>query len=199
MNKKLSTTAKIMDTVAKIVGNVLRVFAVVFAVFALLVGIFGEKMFETGSLSLELDYIKLYLSDEHQTVTGMMKLYTVATLFAAAVSVAVISYGCVILRRILAPMTEGRPFSAEIPSNLKKAAWVVLIGGGIVQILEIAGCWFASKAYPMDAVFHSPAISRWEYTFEMDTTFVLIFFVLMLLYYVFSYGVKLQQESDETL
>ena len=30
-------------------------------------------------------------------------------------------------------------------------------------------------------------------------SFVLVFFVLMLLSYVFSYGVRLQQESDETL
>jgi hypothetical protein len=33
----------------------------------------------------------------------------------------------------------------------------------------------------------------------MDYTFVLVFFVLMLLSYVFSYGVHLQKESDETL
>lgn len=199
MNEKLINTAKTADTVAKIVGNVLRAFVIVFLIFAALVLILGEKMFEVGSLSLDLDFVKLHLSSQYQTITDMMKLYTAASLIAAAVSFAVVSWGCVLLRRILAPMMEGRPFDAEVPGNLKQAAWVVLAGGAIVELLGVAGRFFATKAYPLDMVFASAAIRDWEVTITMDWTFVLVFFVLMLLSYVFSYGVRLQQESDETL
>lgn len=199
MNEKLMSTAKTGDTVAKIVGAVLQVFAIIFAIFAVLVLILGEKMFEAGSLSLDLDFIKLHLSSQYQTVTGMMKLYTAASLVAAAVSFAVVSWGCVLLRKILAPMKEGRPFDSEVPGILKQAAWVVLVGGGVVQLLGVAGRFFATKAYPLDMVFTSAAIRDWEVNITVDWTFVQIFFVLMLLSHVFSYGVRLQQESDETL
>jgi hypothetical protein len=77
--------------------------------------------------------------------------------------------------------------------------WVVLGGGIIIQILGIVERFIATKAYPMDLVFASDAIDKWEFAFTMDYTFVLVFFVLMLLSYVFSYGVQLQKESDETL
>ena len=199
MLEKLSATAKNGDTIAKIVGSVLQVCAIVFLVFAVLVLILGEKMYEIGSLSLDLDFITLHLSSQYQTITDMMKLYTAASLVSAAVSFAVISWCIQLFRKILAPMMEGRPFDAIVPGTLKKAAWVVLAGGGLNQLLGIAGRFFATKAYPLDMVFASAAIQEWEFTFTVDYTFVLVFFVLMLLSYVFSYGVRLQQESDETL
>ena len=199
MNEKLINTAKTADTVAKILGTVLRVFVIVFLVFVVLVMILGEKVFEAGSLSLDLDFIKLHLSNDYQAVTDIMKLYTAVGLVSAAVAFAVISLCCRQLRRILAPMKEGRPFDACVPGYLKNAAWTVFVGGCLIQLLGMIERLIATIAYPLEEVFSSAAIRDWEIVYTMDWTFVLVFFVLMLLSYVFSYGVRLQQESDETL
>ena len=156
-------------------------------------------MFDVASLTLDLDFVKLHLNDQYKVATDGMKLYTSLGLVSAAVSFGIISWSVRLLRKILAPMMDGRPFDAVVPGTLKNAAWVVLGGGIIIQILGIVERFVATKAYPMDLVFASDAIDKWEFVFTMDYTFVLVFFVLMLLSYVFSYGVQLQKESDETL
>lgn len=199
MLEKLSATAKNGDVIAKIVSNVLGVCVWVCLAFAVLVLIFGEKMFDVASLTLDLDFVKLHLNDQYKVATDGMKLYTSLGLVSAAVSFGIISWSVRLLRKILAPMMDGRPFDAVVPGTLKNAAWVVLGGGIIIQILGIVERFVATKAYPMDLVFASDAIDKWEFAFTMDYTFVLVFFVLMLLSYVFSYGVQLQKESDETL
>jgi hypothetical protein len=199
MLEKLSATAKNCDVIAKIVSNVLGVCVWVCLAFAVLVLIFGEKMFDVASLTLDLDFVKLHLNDQYKVATDGMKLYTSLGLVSAAVSFGIISWSVRLLRRILAPMMNGRPFDAVVPGTLKNAAWVVLGGGIIIQILGIVERFIATKAYPMDLVFASDTIDKWEFAFTMDYTFVLVFFVLMLLSYVFSYGVQLQKESDETL
>lgn len=198
-NEKLVKTANTLDTIAKVVGGFMQAAGIVCLVFAVLVLVFGGKMFAEGSLTLDLDFVKIHLAEEFQTVTGMVRLYAVVGLVAGMILCAMIYYGIRLARRILAAMKEGRPFEADVPANLKKTAWVVLAGGFLMQVLGVAERVIITKAYPMDAVFSSAAVDRLEYVFTMNFNFVIIFAVLMLLSYVFTYGLVLQKESDETL
>lgn len=198
-NEKIMKTAKNLDKFVKFAGGISQTLGIVFLVFAVLVLIFGDAMFDVGSLTLELAYIKFYLADELQTVTGMMKVYTVVGLIAASLICFMADYACKILRRILEPMKESRPFEADIPQNLKKIAWIVLAGGAIVQIIGIAERIFMIQAFPMEKIFSSEAITGIEYVFTIDFGFVLVFCIILFLSYIFSYGQALQQESDETL
>lgn len=198
-NQKLINSAKNMDTFAKVTGRIFEVVCVVLAVFALLVAILGAAMFEKGSVTLDLDFVVLRLSEEYQQITKGMELYAIVSLLAAAgvcIAVAVI---CRMLRRILAPMKDGRPFEPGVDRDLRKIGWVVLAAGAVWQL---AGCvlnLLLIRSYPMEQIFSSDAITGIEYTFIFDLSFVLIACVLFLLSYIFSYGQVLQQESDETL
>lgn len=198
-NEKIMKTSKNLDKFVKIAGGICRALGIVCIVFAVLVLIFGSAMFEEGSLTLELEFIKFYLADDLQTVTGMMKVYTVIGLIAASVICFMFDYASRILRRILEPMKESRPFDADIPENLKKIAWMVLIGGAIVQIIGIAERVLMIQAFPMNQIFASEAITKLEYVFTIDFGFGLIFCIILFLSYIFSYGQALQRESDETL
>lgn len=199
MNTQMINTAKTADTVVKILSTVLKVCAILAVIFAVLVMIFGEKVLDTTNMSMDLDFIKIHLSKDYRPAANVMKAYLAIGLVSAAVAFVMISVCCGHLRKILAPMMEGRPFDASVPGELRKAAWVVLACGVVVELLGMAERLLATYAYPMDAMLSSAAIADWEVLFTLDGTFILMFFVMMLLSYVFSYGVQLQKESDETL
>lgn len=198
-NRKLITTANNIDKIVKFVKGFMFAFTIVFVIFAVLVLIFGDKMFAPGSITLNLDFIKLYLADNDQVVTDALKLYAILGLVIGSIICLAIYYGLKYLRNILAPIKEGRPFEKDIPANLKKIAWIVLIGGVLTEIVSIIERFILMKAYPIEQVFSSTAISKIEYTFTMDFNFVITFCIIIFLSYIFEYGIQLQIESDETL
>lgn len=198
-NVRMKKSAGAFDTVAKIVGGIFGVFGVICVIFAILVVVFGNQMFAEGSLTLDLDFVKVHLSDEYQAVTGMVKLYALTGLAVGAVICLMVSYICRLIRRILAQMKAGRPFDSDVPAVIRKTAFAALICGGTAQALGMVERFIITKAYPMDAVFAADAVSKLEYAVTMDFGFVAVFCGLMLLSYIFAYGQALQRESDETL
>lgn len=198
-SQKMLRTARNLDTLVRVGGGIARAAAIVCGIFAVLVLVLGEKMYQIGSLSVDLDFITLYLAEEYQTVTQPLILYTIVGLLIAAVLCVVIWRASVVLRRILAPMKEGRPFESDTPANLRKIAWLTLIGGALTQIAGIAERMILTKAFFIEELLSSPAISGIEYNYTLDLNFVLISCVILFLSYIFSYGQQLQQEADETL
>lgn len=198
-NKKMVTAAGHLDTVLRIAEGFMKAFAIVFAVFFVLVKIFGEKMV-AETFSLDLDFVKLHLVETYGGIpAGLVEAQVEVILIVGLIGCIFIRYGIGFLRRILAPMKEGRPFDGEVSVHLKKFAWVLLIGSGLVQVVGLVERAMLIRALPMDAIFSSPAIGSVEYVYTMDFGFVWMFVVLQLLARVFEYGQRLQQESDETL
>ena len=198
-NQKLINAAKNWDTIVKFFGTFMKVMGIIFSVFALLVLIFGEKMYEAGSISLDFDFIKLYLAEEYQTVNGLMKIHTIIGLLVGSLISFAIYYASKLLRNILNSMKEGRPFEADIPANLQKLAWTVLIVGAITQIAGIIERVILTKAYPIEQILSSSAIAKIEYSYTIDFNFIFITCILLFLSHIFAYGQELQKESDETL
>ena len=197
-NKKMITTARNLDMILKIVEGFMMAFAIVFAVFVVLMKIFKEKMV-MGTFSLDLDFVKLHLAGEYGEITGAVLNHIDMILITGCVGCIAIRYALKVLRSILAPMKEGRPFDTEVSAGLRKLAWIILIGGGVIEVLGIVARVLQTKALPMDAIFASPAIESVEYVYTMDLGFVWVFIVVMLLARIFEYGQQLQLESDETL
>jgi len=197
-SKKMIAAAGKLDTFLKIVEGFMKAFAIVFAVFVVLMKIFGEKMV-AGTFSLDLDFVKLHLAGEYGAAAGSLLSYIDIILITGCLGCIAIRYGLGVLRSVLAPAKEGRPFDGEAISGLRKLAWVILAGGGLIQLLGILGRVWLVKSLPMDVIFSSPAIASVEYVFTFDFGFVWMFVVVLLLSRIFEYGQVLQQESDETL
>ena len=197
-NKKMITTARNLDSIFKFTEGFMKAFAIVFAVFFVLMKIFKEKMV-MGSFSLDLDFVKLHLTGEYGAATGLILNHIDMILISGCLGCIAIRYGLKVIRSILAPMKEGRPFDGEVPAGLRKLAWICLAGGGLIQLLRIASRILLVNALPMDVIFSSPAIESVEYVYMFDFGFVWMFIVMILLARIFEYGQKLQQESDETL
>lgn len=197
-NRKMITAAKNWDTMLRVMEGFMKAFAIVFAVFFVLLKIFKEKMV-AGAFTLDLDFVKLHLAEEYAQIGGLLLNHMDLVLISGILICIAVRFGIGYLRKVLAPMKEGRPFDGETPVYLKKTAWVILIGGGLVQVLGIVSRALMIRALPMEEIFASPAIARVEYVFTVDFGFVLLACVVLLLSRIFAYGQLLQQESDETL
>ena len=135
-NKKMITTARNLDTILKIMEGFMMAFAIVFAVFVVLMKIFKEKMV-MGTFSLDLSFVKLYLSGDYGNITDTLLNHFDLILITGCVGCIAIRYALKVLRSILAPMKEGRPFDTEVSAGLRKLAWIILIGGGVIEVLGI--------------------------------------------------------------
>ena len=196
---KMVKVAGSLHTLAKVAGEIFKAFAIVCIVFTVLVAVFGEKVYVPGTVSLDLDYVKIHLAEEYQVVTGLMKVYTILGLIAGCGLCFLLQHVMRLTLEILAPMKEGRPFEASAPESLRKIALWVLIGGAALQVVGIVERVILVQAFPMDAIFASAAVGKVEYVFGMDFGFMVLGAVILLLSYVFSYGKELQRLSDETL
>lgn len=196
-NKKMIKSAKNLDAIAKVGGICLRVVGIACIILTLVILALGSKINATHSISL--DFIKMYLTDQVNINTGYMQIYLTVGLLVVSILCFMIDFGIKLIRRILAPMKEGRPFEADVPTSLKKIAWIVLAGGAVTQVVGIIERIVLMKACPAEKIVNMDVISKLEYTFTIDFTFVLAFCIVMFLSYIFSYGQILQKESDETL
>ncbi len=197
--KKMITAAKNFDIIAKVCKGIFEAVGIVCIIFAVLVLFFREKVFEIGSFALDMAYIKLHLSDNIQPSTNLIEIFMMVLLAALGVIFFMVSYGIKQFRDILAPMKEGRPFEANVSRKLRNIAWTTLTGGGVLTVMSFVECIVLTKTYPMEQIFSSPAIEKVEFIYTMDFNFIFVFCAIMFLSYIFDYGQKLQQESDETL
>lgn len=198
-NNKMKNLASTLDTITKVVGNIFSAVSIVCAVMAVLVAIFGEKMIAEGEASITLGFVKLYATDALKADTGFMNAYIIVGLITVMIICVAVYLVSRLVHSVLEPMKMGRPFNEEIPGKLKKLAWVVLGCGALTQIAGIVESIILARAYELEKLVNPILISRVEYSYTVDFGFVLVFAVIMCLSYVFSYGQKLQKESDETL
>ena len=198
-NSKMRKVAGVLETLFKVVGGILAAMVVVCAIFAVLVLTYGEKMFVPDFVTLDIGFLKFYLTDQYRFITDDVKLYGVISLVTAAGLYGVASYVCSLLCRILKPMKEGRPFEDKTARYLRRAGWAILGGGLYMQVLRIVEEFLLTNAYPLREIFDSEAIVFMEHTITADFSFVLLACAFFLLSYIFSYGQVLQRQFDETL
>lgn len=154
-----------------------------------------DKLADPASTSLTLSASGIHIDAKDlgspSQIGGVILLLSVS----AMISLAAIWFGIRIIRRILAPMKDGQPFSQGISGEFRKLGWLV-IGYGIVYNLFdlVAKTTLAVRLISSEAEYPALGIEH-----HLDPTFIIIAFVLFLCSYIFRYGEELQQLSDETL
>ena len=197
--EKMRKAAKNWDNIVKMIGRIFSVLVWVAVIVGVLVLAFGERIMDMGTPSLELGVLTLYLTEGVEVDLQLIKYSLALSLLISGVVFLLVSRIAKLLRGILDPMKEGRPFDADTPARLRRIAVLVLIGGFLrhISVFVIRGVMI--RAFPMEQILTSPLIARAEYTFTLDFGFVWLACAVLLLSYVFEYGQKLQTESDETL
>ncbi len=107
-------------------------------------------------------------------------------------------YGIHLLRKVLAPMAQNRPFSGT-GRILKKLGWVSLLAALIHNGSQYAMHTIMEQQFDLPRLFAGSAISTVRFNTSLQWDFVLTALVFFLLSWVFRYGEELQTLSDETL
>ena len=199
-NSKMIKTAKVADKILKIAQGFMVAFVIVAAIFSVLTAILGEKIIADAS-TLNLGNIALTLAGDSSGFLNAATLKTgiIAPLISTIVMSAV-AWICIrILREILAPMKEGRPFEAGTASGIRKLAWTILIGGAVAEAARIIGYIFEIRAYNLDFLFNQNLVSHISFNLTFSLWFVAAALILFFLSFIFRCGEELQRESDETL
>ena len=198
--KKLTRSAAIIDRILKIVQGFAVAGVIVAAIFIPLTLVLGQKIIADAS-HLKLGVLTVKLAGEAAAYLDdtRIKLSIVSVLICMIFASAATWYCIRVLREILVPMKEGAPFSAGISAKIRKLGWVVLIGGGVIELSTMLASAFEMLAYQVDLLLNKELIESITYNCHMNLWFVVCALILFFLSYVFRYGEELQRESDETL
>lgn len=186
--EKLMGTAKKLDAVFRVLFWVVIVLTAMSAVILAVTLLGGGE-----GLTLVVGGITVTLPNAavSQTDRGAALLFFAAMLAVAAAIVC----GICVIRRILAPMKAGEPFSPTVAEDLRRLAWLTLVAGAVDAAFEIAATRLLGQLLTLAA----PGSAALGVRYGMDLTFLLIAALLFLFSYIFRYGAALQQQSDETL
>lgn len=199
--EKLSRISKVVDKILMVVSRILIITCVVCTV---LMGVLyfvddtGGVMTE-GTWSLELGDLELQLAED--AVTHEM-LQSEIIFFGSVLVVGVVFFCYVIkvLRQILAPMIQEKPFAGSVSGDLKKLGWTLIIGNVVYGIVQAIVKAMLYTSFDIQNLLLSDKIVGVECTITVfDVKTILLGVLLFLLSHVFCYGEKLQQQDDETL
>lgn len=201
---KLTSTARKIDVFFKIVDVMFKIAFVTCLVglVIVLVGTLFDLPDEAiGHIDTQLQFGPLDLhvaNDCLPSFDRMLGFTCVIIVLGAAVCYLMIR--CVkVIRAILAPMKEGKPFVSEISPNLRKLGWYSLVACIATQVMEAASLFIMAAMYRIDTLLISDKITHVDVNASFDLGMLIIPAAFFLLAYVFKYGEQLQTLSDETL
>ena len=193
--------SKVLNTIIGICRIVLKVAAIMSAV-AVCILLFIPKhsdIWQSIGYTIQLGEVTLDLIPNGTIPLGTSRLLGYGSLVLTTVLFLYGAKWLQIVQSILTPMAEGRPFDANVSGNLRKLSLITLIVGGISQIINMVFFFFQLNSINLDNLFNPEYVAGYTVENVIDTNFLIIFGVLLLMSHVFRYGEELQKLSDETL
>lgn len=193
--EKLTKTARVIDIFAKI----LFIFCIV-AICMLIVA----NIFTVVAVSLPVDDLPKGLSmvfnlndssfvvfenGQLMITKQQLAIYIISASLTEAILVVIMMIGIKLVRRIMIPMKEGRPFEEGISDTIKKFGHFVLAAtviGGFIHFL-------------LDTVFIAIGAEPEPLPVSISVEGIFAALVIYLISYIFRYGEELQKQADETL
>jgi hypothetical protein len=197
--KKMINSAKFFCTFTKVLRVAFMIAAWICGVVAALVWLLPESAFVYDTETITFGSVSITLIPDGTVDLALLRGKLSAMLLVCTI---VFVFTCMVLRvlrHILEPMEQGQPFGDAVVPNLKKLAWLSLIGGGIFEIVKLVMLALILGSRDLMAFFNPAVVQSVEVQYEMNLWFVAVFILLMLMSHIFAYGQQLQQLSDETL
>lgn len=200
---KMINTSKKLDTFFKVLQRILKISIIVvicvMTVLTIVNIVDPDAVIGRGFNMASIGPLTFELAEEHAPGNTTILVYS-WTLMALITVCAIIAYHAFgLIRKILKPMTEGRPFEPTVADDIKKISFVCL-ALGIVQ--NIAGAIEVTSIihnFNLEKLVVSENVRSITANYTFDFTFLILFFVLLLISHIFHYGAELQQQADETL
>ncbi len=198
--EKMVKTAKALDTVFKILERIIMICAAVcvavLSIFTVVNFINPNSVTRTYFNLVYIEPLALGLSEEAAHDNNAILLYAWIMAAAAIAIISVVCYAINIIRKILAPMTQGNPFHPTVGKEIRRLAFASLAIGIIQSVMHVVETF---HVFGLDTLLQNSQIESGTVSFLFDPGFVVAFFILLLMSYIFQYGEELQKLSDETL
>lgn len=197
--EKMIKTARNLDIMAKTAFWTCVVCAVFLTVAAVVTMLLDDAAFWNASTSLALGPVRLELANDGMLAPDAVRNRIVSGLF---IVIPLVVFACMVLhviRSILEPMSQGKPFTTTVSKNLHRLAVIVLVAGAFYEISLAVHTMLTFGNLGLDQLFNYDLVSAIAVEYKIDLWFVAVFVILQLMSYVFKYGEELQQLSDETL
>ena len=199
--EKLMKTAKTVDTIFKVIYTILKV-----AVIITLVGIgislaaycFGVLP-DTEVAGVTIGEVELIFREPLVVKSSYALLEIGVMMLMAIVAIVTVGYMIKVLRKVLAPMVEGKPFDGSVSGNIKKLGIAVIVSSVVLNLVQIVSSDVAFFMYDVYDLILSDNISKVMVHHEFSLSGILLGVLVIMLSYVFRYGEELQQQADETL
>ena len=204
---KLMNTAKKLDTFFKIFQKIMKttliVVLCVLGVLTIANFVNSDAVIANGFYSVNIGPITIKLAEGYSPEDNNMLLtYMWLGMGAVTIVVLALNYAFEQIRKILKPMSEGNPFDSTVSVNIRKVAYVSIVLGIVANVASFIETFVAIKMIDRFNLLENVkegTIQSVTTNFSMDLTFLVVFFVLLLMSYIFHYGEELQQQVDETL
>ncbi len=204
--EKLKKTARVLDVFAKVFRAISIAAAIILLVGLVITSVYylsirnddATAVLAGGDLHVTLGHVRLNLT--HLVPGTTRPLVPVAVmLLAGALVLAIAVVELNILRRILAPMAEGRPFDSTVSGNLRKLGWMSLAQVAVYSVAEPLITAMELRLVEFGYFLNQEYVESYTVNFHLELSRFLIPAALFFLSYVFRYGEELQRQSDETL
>ena len=198
MNKMINS-AKFFHTGTKVIYGIFNAAAWICGVVAVLIWFLPEETFWNATETLSFGPVAVTLKGDGMLAPEWVRLGAFEEVLLCFI---VLFFACrvlLVIRGILEPMTLGQPFVDSVAPNLRKLAWLCLIGGAVSEIAKTAYMALLFGQRDLMHYFNPQIVEGVEVSYELNMWFLPVFVLLMLMSHVFAYGQQLQQLSDETL
>jgi len=197
--EKMKNTANFFYTGSKVAYGIFNAGTWICGVVAVLIWFLPETAFWNGTESLSFGFVSVTRVPDGMLAPIWVRVELFEQLLLCFI---VLFFACKalrILQNILQPMTLGQPFTEDVSVNMRKLAWLCLIGGAVSECARLAGIALTIGQTDLMALFNASVVQSAEVSYELNMWFLPVFILLMLMSHVFAYGQQLQQLSDETL
>lgn len=204
---KLMKTAKKLDTFFKVLQKIIKITMIVvvcvLGVLTIANMVNPDAIIGNGFYSVDIGPITIDLTESYSPEDNNMVLtYAWIEIGLVAIAVVAVYYALGQVRKILQPMSEGNPFHPTVSMNIRKVAYASIVLGVVANVASYIETFHAIKM--IDSInllehVNEGTIQSITANFNIDLTFLVVFFILLLMSYIFRYGEELQQQVDETL
>jgi len=201
--EKLTRISKRLDTFFKVMQRIIcigmTVAVLVVAILSVVNMINPQAVIGSDFNTVDIGPVTIELAQELAPDNGEILKYVWVVVVLGGVMAAFFHYALGVIRKILKPMTEGRPFDFSVGRNIKKIAYMSLVLGVVQNVGSLIETAVAVKTFRLTELPNVESIRSVTANYTFDFNFLILFLVLILMAHIFNYGTELQNLSDETL
>ena len=197
--ESIQKTADIFDSALNALFWIFLVCACItggFAILSFIPGIPMDRLMKIEDIHLDTDLIRFTFADN--VIGKNPRLFLIYLMFMIMVPTAFTALICRELKKVVAPIKEGRPFTHEVSKGIKNMAWIYFAGEILAALAKGIIGTLIYRAYDLGQNMTNSFIMAAELHVKENID-ILVPILLLVISWIIKYGENLQKLEDETI